>query len=83
MRKLMPVLADPEAAKARLRRFVKAEQLADVASARNALAAETLMTREDILLIRNELDPKPGGSRAVDRLAAHRRSDRRRPPRNC
>ncbi len=69
MRKLMPVLADMKGAKARLRKLVKADQLADVGTIRRAMTAETLITAEDILLIRNELGPKPGGSQAIDVLA--------------
>ena len=55
MRKLKPVLADPAAAKARLRRSGQAEQLADVAALRRATASDTLLRREEILFIRNEL----------------------------
>ncbi len=70
MRKLMPVLGDVPGAKARLRRLAKAEQLADGATLRRAIAAKTLIRRETVLLIGNECDPKPGGSRTVDVLAA-------------
>jgi len=69
MRKLMPVLADTDGAKARLRRLVGADQIADPAALRRAVTAETLLTRENIALVRNECAPKPGGARAVDRLA--------------
>lgn len=69
MRKLMPVLADVAGAKARLRRMVGAEVLPDITALRTAVSAETLLTREDVFLIRNELEPKPGGSRVIDVIA--------------
>lgn len=70
MRKLVPVLIDPDAAKARLRRFLNVGQFADLTALRNDFAARTLITRDDVLLIRNALEPKPGGGRAIDGLAA-------------
>ncbi len=69
MRKLMPVLADAGGARARLRALVKADQLAGTEAIRHAMTAETLITTEDIFLIRNELGPKPGGSQCIDVLA--------------
>ena len=69
MRKLMPVLEDVAGAKARLRRMVGAERMSDIEALRQAVTADTLLTREDVFLIRNELEPKPGGSRAIDVIA--------------
>ncbi len=70
MRKLKPILDDPEAAKTRLRHFVGLGEGGDIAVLHAEFVEKTLIGREDVLLARNELDPKPEGTRAVDRLAA-------------